>query len=105
MDSLISWLESRQLRCFYMGTLGIACPGCGFQRALILLLKGQVGESLVQYPPLIPILVMLGFLILHLSFRFPKGALWLKYQFIGCVILVLGNFLVRNILFLGHLPH
>jgi len=46
MQQLINWLESHQLPCYYKKLLGIKCLGCGMQTAFILLLKGELIESL-----------------------------------------------------------
>lgn len=36
------------------------CPICGFQRALLLLFKGEFLASFYMYPPLLPVLVLMG---------------------------------------------
>ncbi|MBN3034052.1 MAG: DUF2752 domain-containing protein [Bacteroidales bacterium] len=93
---LIVWLEEHQMPCIYKHYLGIDCPGCGMQTALIELLKGNIGESLIIYPPLIPILLMICLLIVHLVFRLKKGALMLKYLFIFTACLVVVNYLAKT---------
>ncbi len=82
MEKIIRWLELHQASCSWKKWLGIECPGCGMQRAFIELLKGNLIESIRIFPALLPILVMLAFLVLHLAFRFPKGAFILKILFI-----------------------
>ncbi len=81
--------------CFYKKFLGVECPGCGMQRALILLLKGDFIESLQVYPALIPTVFMVLFLVIHLIFRFPKGAIILKYTFIFTASLMVFNYLYK----------
>jgi hypothetical protein len=78
MDSVITWLENHQIPCLYHRVLGIECPGCGLQRSFIELLKGNLGESFMIYPPLLPVMCLFGFLLLHLVFHFKKGANILK---------------------------
>jgi hypothetical protein len=82
MSRIIEWLESHQMPCLYKKFLGVECPGCGMQTALIELLKGNVIESIKIYPALIPTLFLVFFLILHLIFKFKKGAFVLKISFI-----------------------
>lgn len=36
---------------------GYDCPGCGFQRSLLALLKGDFGQSFQLYPATVPILL------------------------------------------------
>ena len=79
--------------CFYQRVLGIPCPGCGMQRSLIELLKGNLLESLRLYPALIPMAAMLIFLVIHLIFRFKKGGDILKYLFLGNIAIVVFHYI------------
>ena len=91
METIIQWLEAHQMPCYYKKILGVECLGCGMQTSFILLLKGEFLESFLTYPALLPIMLMVGFLILHLIFRFRKGAFILKISFIFTLtIMILG---------------
>lgn len=95
LDNFINWLEGNMMPCFYKQYLGMECPGCGFQRSLALLLKGEFTDSFLMFPPLIPMLLMVVFLIIHLKFKFRNGAKWLLVLFVFNVCLLLGNFIAR----------
>jgi len=82
IKKIVEWLESNMQSCFYKKHFGVECPGCGMQRSFIELLKGNFTESLVLFPALIPTIIMLIYLILHLFFKFAKGAQTLKILFI-----------------------
>ena len=82
IQKLIQWLESHLQSCFYKKYFGVECPGCGMQRAFIELLKGNFTESLMLFPALIPTIIMVIYLLLHLIFKFAKGANILKIMFI-----------------------
>ena len=71
--TFIDWLEERQIACFYKTTLGIECPGCGIQRALIALLRGDLIESIKLFPALIPTVAMLILLVVHVSYGVING--------------------------------
>lgn len=95
--SVIKWLEDHQLPCIYKKYLGIPCPGCGMQRSIILLLKGDVVGSFFAYPPLgLMILLFVG-LILQLILKFQKGGIYLKFLFIFTVVSVIINYIIRFI--------
>jgi len=79
---IIEWLESHMQTCFYKKYFGIECPGCGMQRSLIELLRGNFIESIKLFPALIPTMALIVFLILHLVFKFKNGANILKNLFI-----------------------
>ncbi len=87
---MIHWLEDHQADCVYKKYLGVECPGCGMQRAFILLLKGNILESILTYPALIPLIIMFVYLILHLFFKFKYGSRILLYLFVfNAAIIVL----------------
>ena len=95
MSGFIHWLEDHLLTCPYKAGLGMECPGCGFQRAFIELIQGNVAESLALYPALIPMLVMFGLLGLHIKFSFRYGALALKILFVLNVVLIMGSWVAK----------
>jgi len=92
---LITWLENNMLSCPYKKYLGLDCFGCGMQRSVVALLKGNVIESFYFYPALIPMIFMFGYLIVHLIFKLKNGATLLKYQFIFVVVIVVLNFIAK----------
>ena len=97
LNQIINWLEAHQQTCHYREILGFKCPGCGFQRSLIALLKGNVGESILLYPGLIPMLLLFVFLLLHVMFHFKHGARILKYLFIADITIIMINYIVQFI--------
>jgi len=97
LELVIQWLESHLQPCVYKQMLGFECLGCGFQRALIALLKGNIWESMVLYPGLIPMIALFGFLIIHLIFNFKNGALILRYLFIADITIIIINYIIKII--------
>jgi len=95
--SLISWLEDNMLSCPYNKYLGIDCFGCGMQRSIVALLKGNFIDSFYMYPALAPMVLMFLFLIAHLIFKFKNGGTWLKYNFIFVIVIVVINFVLKLI--------
>jgi len=92
---MVEWLESHMLPCFYKKYFGVDCPGCGMQRSLVALLKGDLLESLHLFPALLPLMAMVVLLGLHLVFRFRHGAAWLKYLFIGVSGIITVSYVVK----------
>lgn len=60
--------EMPLLPCLHKQILGFSCPICGLQRSLILLWKGEVWASIVQFPPL-PLLAVTPFVLAFLLLR------------------------------------
>ncbi|MVN21206.1 DUF2752 domain-containing protein [Mucilaginibacter arboris] len=62
-------VEKYLLHCPFKQLTGIDCPGCGFQRSFIALLKGRLLESFHFYPATIPILLLALFLLLKVKIQ------------------------------------
>lgn len=95
METLINQIESALLQCPGKQLVGLNCLGCGLQRSFILLIKGQLIESFLMYPALIPLLLMFGYLIAHLFLNLKKGAKNLQYFYILNTILILANYIIK----------
>ncbi len=86
--ALVDWMERNMLVCPSKKWLHVECPGCGLQRSVIALFRGDIQTSLSLYPATIPMLVMLGFIALHLKFDFRNGAVIIKYLYIGVAVMI-----------------
>ena len=69
--SFTGWLEDHEIPCLWQSLFHMNCPGCGFQRASLLLIKGRFADSFLMYPALIPMLLFFLFLLADRKFRFP----------------------------------
>lgn len=77
------------LPCMTKQMIGMDCPGCGIQRSISLLLHGNVIESFLMYPALIPIIFLLGFLIFDMFVTTKYGEqvkLWATIIAIGTIL-------------------
>lgn len=83
------------LPCFYKKFLGFECPGCGMQRSIIALFRGELYESFLLYPPLFFIILLLVLLIIHLIFKLKHGANILKWMFILNAIVIIISFIIK----------
>ena len=95
MTTIIHWLENHMMACWMKAITGVDCPGCGFQRSMILFLQGDFTGSFIQYPGLFPTLLLLIFLVLHLVFKFQKGAKILVVLFIITATTVMGSYVIK----------
>jgi hypothetical protein len=95
---IINWLESHQGACTFREHAGIDCPGCGLQRSVLALLRGDLVESFLQFPALLPVMAMFLFLGIHLVFKLKNGAFLLKVLFIGNVSIIILNYVLKLII-------
>jgi len=94
---LVNWLEGLQLACPSRKYLHMECPGCGLQRSMIALMRGEWIHSFSLYPALVPMLLLLGFALLHLKKQFAHGASIIRYGQVVVVILIVGNYIYKII--------
>jgi hypothetical protein len=95
---IIHWLESHQGTCSFQEHAGIDCPGCGLQRSILALLEGDLVESILLFPALLPLLAMFIFLGIHLVFKLKHGALILKIFYIGNISIIVLNYIHKLII-------
>jgi hypothetical protein len=95
MYALAQFLRENALSCPSKKFLHLECPGCGLQRALILLLEGRVGASIAMYPALIPMVLLGLLLVLHLIFKWRHGAAILQWLFIICAAIICANYMLK----------
>ncbi len=94
---VISFLEKNMLSCQIKKHIGVDCIGCGMQRSLIHILKGEFVEAFYMYPAIYTLLAMFGYLLLHLKFNFKLGHKVLLYLFVTNVVIMLTNFILKHI--------
>lgn len=97
LDKIISFLEHNLLTCSWKEYLNQECMGCGMQRSIILLLKGEIIGSFKMYPALYTLIIMFVFLAFHLRFNFKIGHSVLLYLFYINVIIILVNYFIKFI--------
>jgi hypothetical protein len=95
---IITWLESHQGTCSFREHAGIDCPGCGLQRSILTLLRGDLVESILQFPALLPLVTMFVFLGIHLVFKLKHGALVLKVFYITNISIIILNYIYKLII-------
>jgi Protein of unknown function (DUF2752) len=87
---ITNWLQNHLLTCPFKKLTGIDCPGCGFQRSVIALIKGNLRESVHLYPAAIPLLVTALFVLLALTLHIDRRGIAQKtlYMLTGSVIAI-----------------
>lgn len=94
--SLISFLEENLLSCQWK-SMGVECMGCGFQRSVIYLMKGQFSDAFATYPAIFTLILMMVFLGLHLKLNFSKGHKILLWLFVLNLAIVLVSYVLKFI--------
>ncbi|MBX2845190.1 MAG: DUF2752 domain-containing protein [Saprospiraceae bacterium] len=96
-QKFVELVEGNMLRCPSKLVTGADCPGCGIQRAIVLLLKGNIVESFYMYPPLFPLIFTVFFLIVRVKNKSDWSLIALKYSYFATAIFLVVNFLIKII--------
>ncbi|NAS32802.1 DUF2752 domain-containing protein [Flavobacteriaceae bacterium R38] len=75
------------LPCLNKRLFGIECPGCGIQRSIAHLLKGEFVEAFHMYPAIYTLIILSIFLVVNLFVEF-------KFQNIIKFSLIILNVLI-----------
>lgn len=88
-------MENHLLPCAYQSLFGIECPICGFQRALVLLLHGDIKQSFFMYPPLLPVIFLLIIFVLHLFYKKVVNRKFLIYYSSFVLTIITINYFIK----------
>ncbi len=97
VNTIIEFLKNNMIDCMWVKLLGSECPGCGTQRSIIFLLEGNLKDSFMTYPALIPTIILIFFMISHLIFKFKNGARWIMFLFITTLLIMIINYIIKMI--------
>ncbi len=94
-------LEDFMLPCMTKKIFGFDCPGCGLQRSVAFLLKGDFAAAFEMYPAIFPLSALILFSLLNLSVK-------IKYELTIKILLAVTTGIViitSYILKMNHLIH
>ncbi|WP_316835671.1 DUF2752 domain-containing protein [Pedobacter nutrimenti] len=93
--SFLGKADSFFIPCPFKHLTGYDCPGCGFQRSLLALLKGDFKDSFSLYPPTVPLLftIVIALCANYWLKNRSKGLIRVLYMITGSIILV--NYLFK----------
>ncbi|PWS27372.1 DUF2752 domain-containing protein [Pedobacter yonginense] len=94
-NNFLDWVGHHLLSCPLKFYFGIDCPGCGLQRSVLALLRGNFLDSFKLYPATVPLILIVLFSIIHLKVDFKFGASLIKIAFIGIASIILINYIYK----------
>jgi hypothetical protein len=63
-------MEEFMLPCLNKQIFGIDCPGCGAQRAFLLVFQGEFNAAFKMFPAVYSLIILISFLIVNLFVKF-----------------------------------
>src|SRR5688572_26255843 len=83
------------LTCLSKQYFGVECPGCGAQRSLVCLFKGEFLDSLALYPALIPFFVFMIVSALSLIKPISLNTKWVLIVAVITFSLMIGQYILK----------
>lgn len=88
------------LPCLNKKLFGLDCLGCGFQRSLLHVIKGDFIAAFNVYPAIYTLILMAIFLILNLKFKFKSGKkIIIIFTLINVLIIITSYFIKMKPIF------
>lgn len=94
-------MEEFMLPCLNKQLFGIDCPGCGAQRAFLLIFQGEFSAALKMYPAIYSIIPLIFFLFVNIFIKFKND--WLLK--IGLIIFNVIVIIVAYVFKMSHFYH
>ncbi|WP_431167062.1 DUF2752 domain-containing protein [Tenacibaculum halocynthiae] len=88
-------LEDYMLPCLNKKLFGVDCLGCGFQRAIVHVLKGEFFDAFKMYPAIYSLLFFLIYILLNFKFKFNNSQKTIRFLLLLNIILIVGNFILK----------
>lgn len=89
--------EQNMIPCLSKTMLGIDCPGCGLQRSIVHLLRGEFWEAFLMYPAIYALIVLFGFLIFDYFFAIKQSNRITIALMVLTVSMILINYILKFI--------
>ncbi len=90
-------VKDYMMPCLSKSVLGIICPGCGFQRSILLLLEGDLLGAFKMYPAIFTLIPFALLLVVSGVFRLSNMNPLISVLGITSVALILINFFIKLI--------
>jgi hypothetical protein len=93
---LTKGLEDYMLPCLWKKNFNIDCMGCGMQRSIAFIIKGEFVAAFYMYPAIYTLIAMFSFLLLHIKFQFKNGHKIILGFFILNISIIVISFLIKT---------
>ena len=92
-------MEKFMLPCLNKYLFGIECFGCGLQRSLLLMIKGDFYAAFLMYPAIYFIIPLAISLLVNHFYKFKYAVSLINNLSIATVIAIFINFIVKQIIY------
>lgn len=101
LTTFLLGIEDYMLPCLNKQLFGIDCPGCGMQRSLLYLIKGEFTEAFHMYPPIFILIPFVLFTILNQFLKFKYSNIIQLSLGIATGATIIANYIIK----MTHITH
>ena len=87
--------EEYLLPCLNKKLFGVECLGCGFQRSVLHLIRGEFSEAFYVYPAIYTLLLFLMYILLNLKFKFKNSKKIIRVLVIINILVIISSYLIK----------
>lgn len=88
-------LQDYMLPCINKMIFGIDCLGCGLQRSLLLLLKGDFIKAFYMYPAVYTLIILFAFVIINYRKKFKNSKTIISTLIIVNSIIIVTSYVIK----------
>ncbi len=88
-------LEKYMLPCLNKKLFGIDCLGCGMQRSISFLIKGEFASAFYMYPAIYPLSLLLLFSTLNIFIKFKNDTIIKTSLIVISVLTIIVNYIIK----------
>ena len=89
-------LEQYMLPCLNKKLFGLECMGCGMQRAIILLFKGDIVKAFYMYPAIYTLIILFSIIAINTFMDFKHSNKIILNLAIINVFIIVTNFIIKT---------
>lgn len=90
-------MEEYMLPCLNKKLLGIECMGCGIQRAIVLIFKGEFVNAFHMYPAIYSLLILFIFIGINFFFKFKTSNKIIGTLAVITVVTIITSYIIKII--------
>lgn len=96
MNSLtMSSYEDFMIPCLNKKLFGFECMGCGLQRSVSLILKGEFVSAFFMYPAIYSLIILFAFIVLNIFFKFKHATKITNVLAIVTVVIIIVSYIIK----------
>ncbi|TYA71673.1 DUF2752 domain-containing protein [Seonamhaeicola marinus] len=89
--------EEYMLPCLNKKLFGVECFGCGLQRSVVLIFKGEFVEAFYMYPAIYTLLPLFFIVVFNIFFKFKNANRIKAVLAIVSIVIIIVSYLIKII--------